>query len=98
MTKVPRPVSVRVNPKAAQERSASRMTERLTLGYRTTSDGTTGHEFHRTVVEPRAGAEPAWRTETGAEGYRVGGVVASYLHTHWAATPEVAQRLVAACD
>ncbi len=70
------------------------------------------HEFHhavltataerRTAGRPR---KPAWlihprRTRAAgdgqAEGFVVGNVHASWLHTHWAATPEVATRFVAA--
>jgi cobyrinic acid a,c-diamide synthase len=72
------------------------MTRRLTLGYRevTTTDdhpvwpaGTTvrAHEFHYSKVTPERRAYVDIK------------VHASYLHTHWAATPEVAERLVAAC-
>ncbi|MER5730837.1 cobyrinate a,c-diamide synthase [Streptomyces sp. NPDC002138] len=88
----------------------ARMSERLTLGYReavAVSDsplaraGTRlrGHEFHRTVIEPGAGAAPAWgftHPERRVEGFVRGGVHASYLHTHWAAEPSVAWRFVAA--
>ncbi|WCD85762.1 Hydrogenobyrinate a,c-diamide synthase [Streptomyces xanthophaeus] len=88
----------------------ARMSERLTLGYReavAVSDsalaaaGTRlrGHEFHRTVIEPGAGAAPAWgftHPERRVEGFVAGGVHASYLHTHWAAEPSVARRFVAA--
>ncbi|RPF39890.1 cobyrinic acid a,c-diamide synthase [Streptomyces sp. Ag109_G2-6] len=88
----------------------ARMSERLTLGYReavAVSDsplaaaGTRlrGHEFHRTVVEPGAGAAPAWgftHPERRVEGFVRGGVHASYLHTHWAAQPSVASRFAAA--
>ncbi|HWH29612.1 MAG TPA: cobyrinate a,c-diamide synthase [Mycobacteriales bacterium] len=76
--------------------ATARMTDRLVLGYRETADGVRGHEFHRTVVTPRAGETPAWRLDTGPEGFRQGGVVASYLHTHWAGDPAAAQRLVEA--
>jgi cobyrinic acid a,c-diamide synthase len=72
----------------------ARMTPRLTLGYRTSEDGVTGHEFHRTVVEPRAGAQPAWLLPEGPEGFVQEGVHASYLHTHWAGTPDRARALV----
>ncbi|MCE4944662.1 MULTISPECIES: cobyrinate a,c-diamide synthase [Streptomyces] len=86
-----------------------RMTERLTLGYREAvalSDnalaaaGTRvrGHEFHRTVLEPGAGASPAWgvtHPRRAVEGFVAGGVHASYLHVHWAAEPALAGRLVA---
>ncbi|KIZ17890.1 cobyrinate a,c-diamide synthase [Streptomyces natalensis] len=87
----------------------ARMTERLTLGYREAvalSDnamaaaGTRvrGHEFHRTALEPGAGAAPAWgmtHPERRVEGFVSGGVHASYLHVHWAAEPALARRLVA---
>ncbi|MGW5849444.1 cobyrinate a,c-diamide synthase [Streptomyces sp. NPDC055254] len=88
----------------------ARMSERLTLGYREAvalSDsplapaGTRlrGHEFHRTVIDPGAGASPAWgftHPERRVEGFVQGGVHASYLHTHWAAEPSVARHFVAA--
>ncbi|MFI8234408.1 cobyrinate a,c-diamide synthase [Streptomyces sp. NPDC085900] len=89
----------------------ARMSERLTLGYRdavAVSDsalavaGTRmrGHEFHRTVVEPGAGAAPAWGVrgpERRVEGFVQQGVHASYLHTHWASLPGVARRFVERC-
>jgi cobyrinic acid a,c-diamide synthase len=79
------------------------MTDRLTLGYReavSLSDhpvwprGTKirGHEFHYSRVTD---AGTAWEHQRGREGHVQGLVHASYLHTHWAATPEVARRLVA---
>ncbi|MCY0941962.1 cobyrinate a,c-diamide synthase [Streptomyces antarcticus] len=88
----------------------ARMSERLTLGYReavAVSDsalapaGTRlrGHEFHRTVIEPGAGAAPAWgftHPERRVEGFVQQGVHASYLHTHWAAEPSVARRFARA--
>ncbi|MFI6727737.1 cobyrinate a,c-diamide synthase [Streptomyces sp. R-74717] len=88
-----------------------RMSERLTLGYReavAVSDsvlaapGTRvrGHEFHRTVLEPGAGAEPAWglhQPERRVEGFVQQGVHASYLHTHWASAPGMARRFVERC-
>jgi cobyrinic acid a,c-diamide synthase len=89
----------------------ARMAERLTLGYREAvavgdsvlaSAGTRmrGHEFHRTVVEPAAGAAPAWgmhRPERRVEGFVQQGVHASYLHTHWASGPGIARRFVERC-
>lgn len=87
------------------------MTGRLILGYREaraastgllTSAGTPvrGHEFHRTATGPAAGSSPAWTwDDEGApvrEGFVHHHVHASYLHTHWAAHPEFAHRLVAA--
>ncbi|MEV0026730.1 cobyrinate a,c-diamide synthase [Streptomyces atroolivaceus] len=91
--------------------ASARMSERLTLGYRqavAVSDsvlavaGTRlrGHEFHRTVLEPGAGATPAWglhQPERRVEGFVQQGVHASYLHTHWAAEPGVARRFVEQC-
>jgi cobyrinic acid a,c-diamide synthase len=86
----------------------ARMTDRLTLGYREAraltdsplvAGGTfvRGHEFHYSVVEPGAGEKPAWELAgRGPEGFVLGGVHASYLHVHWAATPEVPRRLVRA--
>lgn len=90
------------------------MSPRLTLGYRTATAlhdsvlmaaGATvhGHEFHRTVTEPAAGRQPAWRWEldqqaTGVEeGHVRGNIHASYLHLHWAGLPGIAARFVDAC-
>ncbi|NUU24798.1 MAG: cobyrinate a,c-diamide synthase [Streptomycetaceae bacterium] len=86
----------------------ARMTKRLTLGYReatAVSDsvlaapGTVvrGHEFHRTVVEPGAGRQAAWRWGETLEGFAAGNVHASYLHTHWAGNPGAALRFVDRC-
>ena len=88
------------------------MGERLTLGYREATAigdhpawpaGTVarGHEFHYSSVDPVSGEpEHAWtlraRGTERAEGFVLGGVHASYLHTHWATTPGVAARLVRA--
>ncbi|MFC9277681.1 cobyrinate a,c-diamide synthase [Streptomyces collinus] len=91
--------------------ATARMTERLTLGYRDAvavgdsvlaAAGTRmrGHEFHRTLVEPGAGAAPAWGLRAPArrvEGFVQQGVHASYLHTHWASEPGVARRFVERC-
>lgn len=91
--------------------ASARMSERLTLGYRdavAVTDGALaaagtrmrGHEFHRTVVEPGAGAAPAWgirAPERRVEGFVQHGVHASYLHTHWASAPGVARRFVERC-
>ncbi|MYU21705.1 cobyrinate a,c-diamide synthase [Streptomyces sp. SID8352] len=91
--------------------ASARMSERLTLGYRDAvavtdsvlaAAGTRmrGHEFHRTVVEPGAGAAPAWGLRgpgRRVEGFVRRGVHASYVHTHWAARPETARRFVAGC-
>ncbi len=81
---------------------------RLTLGYRDAvavgdsvlyraGDRVTGHEFHRSTVEP--GAAPAWGWR--ADGARVDGHVdrgvhASFLHVHPAAVPHAVKRFVTA--
>ncbi|MEB3962215.1 cobyrinate a,c-diamide synthase [Streptomyces kunmingensis] len=89
----------------------ARMTARLTLGYRdavAVSDSVLapagarmrGHEFHRTSMDPGAGPAAAWGMRLPAprvEGFVQQGVHASYLHTHWAARPDVARRLVDRC-
>jgi cobyrinic acid a,c-diamide synthase len=91
--------------------ATARMTQRLSLGYRDvvavsdsslTAAGTRmrGHEFHLTVVEPCAGAAPAWGVrapEKRVEGFVQQGVHASYLHTHWASSPGVVHRFVERC-
>ena len=90
--------------------AAARMTDRLSLGYREaraladsslaeTNAIVRGHEFHYSVVEPRAGSAPAWELlGRGEEGFVAGGVCASYLHTHWAATPEIPRRFVRSAE
>ena len=86
--------------------ATARMTDRLTLGYREAHSicdsplaeaGTLvrGHEFHYSVVEPEAGEPPAWDLcGRGREGFARDATHASYLHLHWAATPEVPRRFV----
>ncbi|MCW2850072.1 MAG: cobyrinic acid a,c-diamide synthase [Marmoricola sp.] len=79
------------------------MTPRLTLSYPTvlsTGDSlltragevVTGHEFHRTHVDPVAGPLPAWSIDDRAVGFATPTLHASYLHTHWAGHPHLAQR------
>ncbi|MET9447720.1 cobyrinate a,c-diamide synthase [Streptomyces cinerochromogenes] len=91
--------------------ATARMSDRLTLGYRdavavgdsvlaVAGTRMRGHEFHRTVVEPGAGAAPAWGVRAPVrrvEGFVQQGVHASYLHTHWASEPGVARRFVERC-
>ena len=86
------------------------MTGRLTMGYReaTTERATllgrpgervTGHEFHRTHVTPEAGSaglEPAWLVDGRPTGFASPTLHASYLHTHWAGHPQLAERFAAA--
>jgi cobyrinic acid a,c-diamide synthase len=83
------------------------MTERLTLRYPTMTAATdnlltrcgepvTGHEFHRTRVEPSAGDRPAWCVDGEGVGFASATLHASYLHTHWAGHPRLAQRFAEA--
>ncbi|MHB1430684.1 MAG: cobyrinate a,c-diamide synthase [Streptosporangiaceae bacterium] len=85
----------------------ARMTSRLTLGYRdavASRDSVLapaglavrGHEFHRTEVSPRGSALPAWSLPDRQEGFASRAVHASYLHLHWAGSPEMAARVVEA--
>jgi cobyrinic acid a,c-diamide synthase len=87
----------------------ARMTSRLALGYRhavATRDSVIaragqrvrGHEFHRTVVVPRATGQGAWQWgPEGPEGFVTGNIHASYLHVHPAGHPDVVARFVRAC-
>ncbi len=79
------------------------MTPRLTLSYPTvratgdslltrTGEEVTGHEFHRTHVEPVAGSLAAWSIDDRQVGFATATLHASYLHTHWAGHPRLAQR------
>jgi cobyrinic acid a,c-diamide synthase len=87
------------------------MTGQLTLGYRTAvadhdhllaeaGRRVTGHDFHRTAVEPSAGASAGWLVDGRRVGFSAdpaGGLGrptlhASYLHVHWAGHPQLAQR------
>jgi cobyrinic acid a,c-diamide synthase len=88
------------------------MAGRLTLGYREAvaatgtpwlapGDRIRGHEFHYSQVTPTGSPpSPAWTLSSNGrtrdDGVVSGGVQAGYLHTHWAATPELGARFVAA--
>ncbi|KQY60487.1 cobyrinic acid a,c-diamide synthase [Aeromicrobium sp. Root495] len=83
------------------------MMPRLTLAYRqatlpadgllgATGGTATGHEFHRTIVTPRAGTTAAWDLPDGPEGFATDTLHASYLHTHWAGQPHLAQAFTSA--
>jgi cobyrinic acid a,c-diamide synthase len=92
----------------------ARMTPRLTLAYHTAvapvdtllANGgarVTGHEFHRTTLEPAATGAGAWRLRERPEGFSAdpsgsgrATLHASYLHTHWAGFPAMAARFAAA--
>ena len=95
-------------PMAGVLPARARMTERLSIGYRaavTTAPsplgpaGTPvrGHEFHHAVMEPPGEAltfDPRFGAEPG--GYASERLFAAFLHQHLAATPELAERFVAA--
>ena len=87
----------------------ARMTDRLTLGYRRARVRTPsplgpagtdlrGHEFHYSVLEP-AGGDMDWsgRAGSGRCGFARPTLLASYVHLHLGATPEMAERFVATC-
>jgi cobyrinic acid a,c-diamide synthase len=90
---------------------SARFAEHLTVGYRDAVAVTdsplyrarqrvVGHEFHRTAVTFTDTYRPAWiyqgqHTDAVRDGAVHGGVHASYLHTHPAATPEAVTRFVA---
>lgn len=89
------------------------MSQRLSLGYRDAiaavgshlhveGERVAGHEFHHTTVDPPHGALPAWRWREDdgtvrTEGFVVGGVHASYVHTHPAGNPGAVSGFVRAC-
>jgi len=92
--------------------ASAAMSGSLTLGYRDAVAATdsvlyqagariTGHEFHRTRVTPGSGGQAAWHWRDAAgkpvtEGFVIGRVHASYLHTHPAGSPDQVKRLVSA--
>lgn len=95
------------SPMVGAVAAGAAMTERLTLRYPTMTATTdtlltrvgeefTGHEFHRTHVDPVAGEVPAWEVDGTPVGFAGPRLHASYLHTHWAGHPQLAQRFAAA--
>ena len=97
--------SVDGSPMVGALDAEARMTPRLTLAYRTAvaptdhllaAAGTrvTGHEFHRTIVEPTG--DSAWVAQSGPMGFATPTLHASYLHTHWAGHPKLAEHFAAA--
>lgn len=53
-----------------------------------------GHEFHRTALTaPARGWSPAWEVDGELIGVATPTLHASYLHTHWAGHPVMAERL-----
>ncbi|RTR25212.1 cobyrinate a,c-diamide synthase [Deinococcus radiophilus] len=90
----------------------TQMQPRLSLGYREAEALTDsplvpagtqvrGHEFHYSQpLTPSPCPAYRWTLPGGTEvteGYASGQVLASYLHLHYGAAPEVARRLVQAC-
>jgi cobyrinic acid a,c-diamide synthase len=87
--------------------ATARMTPKLTLAYPLATSATdslltragevvTGHEFHRTHVDPPAGSSPAWTIDDRTIGFVSPTLHASYLHVHWAGHPHLAQRFAEA--
>ena len=84
----------------------ARMTERLTLGYRTATlqrgspiaeAGAVlrGHEFHYSHLEPQGDAlDLRGHFGSGMAGFSSPTLLASYLHLHLGSTPELAMRFV----
>ncbi|MEQ1698610.1 MAG: cobyrinate a,c-diamide synthase [Ilumatobacteraceae bacterium] len=97
------------NPMAGVVPARSAMTGRLTLGYRTaTSTADTplgpagltlrGHEFHYSITDPDGDLFAlVGRHGSGKGGFGSERIVASYLHTHLGARPDVAEAFVTAC-
>jgi cobyrinic acid a,c-diamide synthase len=65
-----------------------------------------GHQFRHSTLEGVDRGDridtiynvaPRWGGAPFAEGYRVGNVLASYVHAHWASNPAVAEALIDAC-
>jgi len=65
-----------------------------------------GHQFRHSTLEIGEGANridriynvaPRWGGAAFVEGYRVGNVLASYVHAHWASNPAVAEALIDEC-
>ncbi|MCU1343930.1 MAG: cobyrinic acid a,c-diamide synthase [Acidimicrobiia bacterium] len=97
------------HPMASVVPTSARMTDRLTLGYRTATTtaatalgpaGTQlrGHEFHYSVTDPVGSLFEM----TGRHGANEGGfgserLVATYLHTHLGSRPDLAVEFVKRC-
>ncbi|MBI4331344.1 MAG: cobyrinate a,c-diamide synthase [Chloroflexi bacterium] len=90
---------------------SSMLEKRLKLGYvelkahgsnPLVKEGVTirGHEFHYSRLSTPGPSTPAWdiiHPESRPEGYRIGNVLASYIHVHFAANPSLAPNFVAWC-
>jgi cobyrinic acid a,c-diamide synthase len=85
----------------------ARMTEKLTLGYRRATTKTNmpiaglgsqlrGHEFHYSTIEPEGTAlHLESRFGGGNAGFATPTLLATYLHLHLAARPDLAETFVA---
>jgi cobyrinic acid a,c-diamide synthase len=88
----------------------ARMTDHLTIGYRAATVRTPnpvapagaslrGHEFHYSTVDPPGDAlDLTGRHGSGHAGFANSSLLASYLHLHLGAEPEIAERFVAAAQ
>lgn len=83
---------------------------RLALGYRVATalrDGPVakagdlvgGHEFHLSAAGPSSESSACWRfdDEGRLDGFATGPLWSSYLHLHFAASPDAAQRFIDTC-
>jgi cobyrinic acid a,c-diamide synthase len=96
-------------PMAGVVPATARMTDRLTLGYRTAralrpspvaAEGheLRGHEFHYTTVEPGGDAlELSARWGHRTDGFATPTLLATYLHVHPGGEPGPVERFVRAC-
>ena len=91
-------------------RTGAAMSQRLTLRYpeavaagnnllTRAGERVRGHEFHRTTLTaPARGWAPAWQVDGELIGVATPTLHASYLHTHWAGHPVMAERLAHAAS
>ncbi|HET9873381.1 MAG TPA: cobyrinate a,c-diamide synthase [Propionibacteriaceae bacterium] len=97
-------------PMVGALQAQAQMQLRLTIGYRTAiadhdhllavaGTRVTGHEFHRTTVQPAVGDASGWLIDGARSGFSADPaglcrdtVHGSYLHVHWAGHPHLAQR------
>jgi cobyrinic acid a,c-diamide synthase len=65
-----------------------------------------GHQFRYSTLEKSRGEDcieliynvkTRWGSAPFAEGYRIGNLLSSYVHAHWASNPGVAEALVRSC-
>ncbi len=85
----------------------ARMTDRLTIGYRTATVRTAnpvapagamlrGHEFHYSTIEPAGDAlSISGRHGQSRAGFATDSLLASYVHIHLGSQPDIAERFVA---